>query len=422
MSLARLFTLSLLVGIISSSAASAQTLGTFRWRTEPFCNVLNLTVTQNGSTFTLDGFDEQCGGNPRLPVHGIAVPQPNGTITLGLSVVHNPGNLTPVNLEAVISPSTVSGTWRDNAGGTGALTFNPASTSGSPRPGATSSGPLPTPFTFLPNGAFAAVAGPQNDPLPASGIGSRLVWHAAKSAFRAGRSEGTEWDDNNIGFYSAAFGIRPRAAGTGSFAAGVEATATGLGSIAVGSNVTASSANAVAMGRDLVAGGSGSVVLGAHGGTATGAIGTFVFADSSTSSNLTGFGANQFLVRAQGGTIFYSHLSLQSGVVLETGAGSWATLSDANTKENFRDLGGDEVLAKLARMPIREWNYKTQDASIRHAGPTAQDFHAAFGLGEDPLRISTVDADGIALRAIQALVHEITTLRERVAQLEARKH
>ena len=48
-------------------------------------------------------------------------------------------------------------------------------------------------------------------------------------------------------------------------------------------------------------------------------------------------------------------------------------------------------------MSIREWNYKAQHATIRHVGPTAQDFHAAFGLGEDPLRISTIDADGIAL-------------------------
>ena len=36
-------------------------------------------------------------------------------------------------------------------------------------------------------------------------------------------------------------------------------------------------------------------------------------------------------------------------------------------------------------------------------GPTAQDFYAAFGLGEDERHISTVDADGVALAAIQGL-------------------
>ena len=40
---------------------------------------------------------------------------------------------------------------------------------------------------------------------------------------------------------------------------------------------------------------------------------------------------------------------------------------------------------------------------MRHVGPTAQDFRAAFGLGADPLRISSVDADGIALAAVRAL-------------------
>jgi hypothetical protein len=404
---ARIVTLGMLVGIIGSSAASAQTLGTFRWRTEPFCNVLNLTVTQTGSTFTLDGFDEQCGGNPRLPVHGIAVPQPNGSITLGLSVVNAPGSPLPVNLEAVISPATVSGTWRDSVGGSGTFTFNPAGISGGPRPGASSSTSLPTNFSFLPNGAFVAVAGPQPDPLPASGISSRLVWHAAKAAFRAGRAEGTEWDNDNIGFYSSAFGIRTRAAGTGSFAAGIDARATKQASVAMGQQVSAAATN--------------SIVLGMNAEAVAAATGSFVFGDSSTSSNLVLTAPNYFLVRAHGGATFYTSSSLQSGVVLSTGAGSWSTLSDVNAKENFSDLDGDEVLAKLARMPIREWNYKTQDSAIRHVGPTAQDFHAAFGLGEDPLRISTVDADGIALRAIQALVHELTVLRERVAHLEARK-
>ena len=111
--------------------------------------------------------------------------------------------------------------------------------------------------------------------------------------------------------------------------------------------------------------------------------------------------------------------------------GAWSALSDAHSKEHFRDLAGDDVLAKIARMPIREWNYKAQDAGIRHVGPTAQDFHAAFGLGEDPLRISTIDADGIALRAIQALeartradrdalARENAELRSAVAGLQAR--
>ena len=132
-------------------------------------------------------------------------------------------------------------------------------------------------------------------------------------------------------------------------------------------------------------------------------------------------------MRASGGTTFYSNYTLSSGVTLAPNASAWSSLSDVNAKENFRDLNGSEVLAKLAEMPIREWNYKAQDAAVRHVGPTAQDFHAAFGLGEDPLRISTIDADGIALAAVKALAlenaglkAELAALRERLDHLEGK--
>ena len=60
-------------------------------------------------------------------------------------------------------------------------------------------------------------------------------------------------------------------------------------------------------------------------------------------------------------------------------------------------------------MSIATWNWKSQDASIRHMGPMAQDFHAAFGLGETDKGISTMDADGVALAAaaIQGMHQEL---------------
>ncbi len=54
-------------------------------------------------------------------------------------------------------------------------------------------------------------------------------------------------------------------------------------------------------------------------------------------------------------------------------------------------------------MPIASWNYKAQDDSIRHMGPMAQDFHAAFGLGVSDKLVDTIDPDGVALAAIQGL-------------------
>ena len=57
-------------------------------------------------------------------------------------------------------------------------------------------------------------------------------------------------------------------------------------------------------------------------------------------------------------------------------------------------------------------------------GPMAQDFHAAFGLGANDVTIATVDADGVALAAIQGLndklERENEALKKRLADLEAK--
>ena len=54
-------------------------------------------------------------------------------------------------------------------------------------------------------------------------------------------------------------------------------------------------------------------------------------------------------------------------------------------------------------IPISTWYYRSQNPSIRHIGPMAQDFHAAFKVGQDDRYISTVDENGVALAAIQEL-------------------
>ena len=51
-------------------------------------------------------------------------------------------------------------------------------------------------------------------------------------------------------------------------------------------------------------------------------------------------------------------------------------------------------------------------------GPMAQDFSAAFGLGEDDKHISTVDADGVALAAIQGLHQQLQTKIRQLAKQE----
>ncbi len=421
------------------SAAEAQVVGTFRWQTEPYCNVLTLRVTQSGAAYTLDGFDEQCGGNPRLPVHGIAVVQANGSVSIGLSVVPSPGDPGPVNVLAAVNLSNFSGTWRDSAGNSGAFLFNPGSTSGGPRPGPPPPpAQVPAAITLLEDGGFAARGTQGTGSIPAIGAGTRMMWHPAKGAFRAGQVSGGEWNDANVGAHSAAFGVNTMAVGSSSFAFGSNSGAMGTTSVAGGNQAFAHTTFAVALGDRPQAGGVGSVALGTNAITQAAAFGSFVYGDRSGPNAVVSQAPNQFIVRAAGGVSFFSNAGATAGVALVSGGSSWLALSDVNMKENFRDLAGEDVLEKIARMPIREWNYKTQDAEIRHVGPTAQDFHAAFGLGEDPLRINTIDADGVALRAIQALEQRdraaseaqtaidhaqtsgIAALRARVADLERR--
>ena len=114
-------------------------------------------------------------------------------------------------------------------------------------------------------------------------------------------------------------------------------------------------------------------------------------------------GERQFVAAAHGGFVFYTDLFNTAGATLPAGSGSWSSLSDRNAKDDVTPLDGNGMLEKLAAVPISAWHYKGQADSIRHVGPMAQDFHAAFGLGEDDKHISSVDAEGVALAGIQAL-------------------
>jgi hypothetical protein len=107
--------------------------------------------------------------------------------------------------------------------------------------------------------------------------------------------------------------------------------------------------------------------------------------------------------------------------------GSLTEYSDANAKKNFAPVNGQSVLARLAEMPIRTWSYQSDPASVRHMGPTAQDFQAAFQLGQDDRHIAPIDTNGVALAGIQELYRlmkqkdtQIAQLAEQNAQLEKR--
>jgi hypothetical protein len=164
--------------------------------------------------------------------------------------------------------------------------------------------------------------------------------------------------------------------------------------------------------------------------------GTFVWSDYSATSGIASTATNQFLARAAGGFYLYSSANLKSGVRLAPGSGSWSSLSDRAAKTNVENINASRILAKVAALPISEWSYSAQGTSVRHLGPMAQDFRAAFGLGEDEKHISAVDEEGVALAAIKALQAEVaakdrelsdldfkyTRLEHRLEALEADNH
>ena len=89
--------------------------------------------------------------------------------------------------------------------------------------------------------------------------------------------------------------------------------------------------------------------------------------------------------------------------------------SDRAVKTAIDSINPRRVLSKVLAMPITSWVYIT-DGTTRHIGPMAQDFHKAFGLGGSDKSIATVDADGVALAAIQGL-HQI--LKDKDAKIGA---
>ena len=314
--------------------------------------------------------------------------------------------------------------------------------------------------------------------IPAEGAGTRMMWFSGKGAFRAGGVSSTQWDDANVGAFSTAMGRNTKASGAGSVALGREATASGedstaLGSaaeatgkysfamgdgaeargddalafgpisrvlgergVAIGYDADAMGSEAIGLGRRARAGSDRSVAIGRFAttiqcGSASG--GTCGNADSGTprpgaiaiadgcghfSSDVVYPTAdNQVAIRGCGGFRLGTNMEMTSGVSLAPGGSSWASISDRNRKENFRSVDGASILDRVVALPVTSWNYIGADPNRRLIGPTAQDFHAAFGLGESKT-ITTQDMDGVTLTAVQELGKRAKAAEARSARLD----
>ena len=179
----------------------------------------------------------------------------------------------------------------------------------------------------------------------------------------------------------------------------------------------------LAVGRFTTTNNANGAVLALRNNTASPTyLGAINFEDSGTPGQIAYLASGQMTFRVGGA----DKMNLRAGGLYVDNA--IVLTSDRNAKQDFAAVDAQEVLEKVAALPLQSWSY-TNRPGVKHVGPMAQDFRAAFGLGEDDKHIATVDADGVALAAIQGLNQkltdelrqkgtEITELKQRLDALE----
>jgi len=148
--------------------------------------------------------------------------------------------------------------------------------------------------------------------------------------------------------------------------------------------------------------------------------GSFVWGDS-RNADIASTKKDEVTFRCLGGVRFLSGAAGANQMVSwAPGNASWAFSSDRNLKENFVEIDPEEVLERVCRLPVTEWNFKGY--SERHVGPMAQDFHALFQLSGRETMIDSGDLQGVALAAIQGLHKTVQEKEARISRLEQRNN
>lgn len=310
-------------------------------------------------------------------------------------------------------------------------------------------------FVFREDGGFVARGKYLAAAMPATGPGMRFMWFPGRGAFRGGNAVGAEWDSVNVDDYSFAFGNQVTASGYGSFAMGDQVTVTSTVGAGFGSAIRVPGTAGFSAGASNVSGGFCSVTMGytdSAMGQGTVALGyrvsayqdysvsigyrgrarhegALVLSDASSlsatpNSYTTSTVDNQFTSRYAGGYRLFTNSTMTTGMVMNAGGSSWAVVSDSNRKARFVVADGEGMLKKLRTMRLGSWNYKDQpEAGMRHYGPMAQDFYAAYGkdmygtIGNDTT-IAQADMEGVMMIMIKALEARTATQANEIEELK----
>jgi hypothetical protein len=209
-------------------------------------------------------------------------------------------------------------------------------------------------------------------------------------------------------------GANNTAAGTSSFASGQYAQANHNGSF-VWSDSTATA------GVPFASTGTNQFLINASGGVGMGTNAPQAQLDVRTGDqigiqvqNNSASHQTMYAYNNGGGTALYVGSKYPTHLIITTSTdadlsegGVWENASDRNLKSGFQAIDVGHVLSEVVTMPITRWFYKSEGDGEQHIGPVAQDFYAAFKLGNSDKTIGTVDEGGVALAAIQGLNKKI---------------
>lgn len=132
-------------------------------------------------------------------------------------------------------------------------------------------------------------------------------------------------------------------------------------------------------------------------------------------------GNGTFTVGASGGVRFVTGASAVTYV--DAASTGWSTTSTRASKTNVDPIDPESVLDGVESLEVATWEYKDEDgegAGTTHLGPMAEDFHDAFDVGSSDDHINSINADGVALAAIQGLAEREAATTERVEATEER--
>ncbi|KAL6069532.1 hypothetical protein QOT17_007556 [Balamuthia mandrillaris] len=183
----------------------------------------------------------------------------------------------------------------------------------------------------LANSDFDGLLG-ANSSAVVEGAGVRLLWYGSRGALRAGKATAAQWDEANIGEWSAAFGLGPTASGQGSFANGYvnSGSITASGTAAQASGYAGGSSSLIASGDSSFAGGYASLLLGPHRPADDG--GTIV------ASNLAAH-ASGLASGSSSGVIASGEASFAHGINLEASNDGEAVFGLCNDRAEANTLG-----------------------------------------------------------------------------------